>query len=291
MDILWWVALAGMGFGVGIIAGMFGVGGGFLLTPLLIILFRVPELLAVGTGLCQMIGVSVSAQIRYARMGVGETKLGVMMTVPALLGVGLGKDIAVSLEEMGQITVLGREIAASRFWIAVCFLLLLSGIALYMALDLRRGSPRTIPLPGPLTRISLPPYTELPRTGRRISIPVAAYIGLGLGVLSGLLGVGGGVILTPLLIYGVGMSVAMSAGTGVTMLLATSLWGTFSYAQSERVSLPIALVLLTGSTFGAQIGALIATRFDGTKLRGIFVLLVALTAAAVLVDLIKALTG
>jgi hypothetical protein len=85
------------------------------------------------------------------------------------------------------------------------------------------------------------------------------------------------------------MSVAMSAGTGVTMLLATSLWGTFTYAQSDRVSLPIALILLAGSTFGAQIGALIAARFEGTRLRGLFVLLVALTAIAVLIDLIKAL--
>jgi hypothetical protein len=289
MDILWWTALAGMGFGVGIIAGMFGVGGGFLLTPLLIIFFRVPELLAVGTGLCQMIGVSVAAQIRYLKMGVGETKLGLMMTVPSLLGVGLGKSIAVFLEEMGRITIAGSPISASKFGISLCFFLLLSGIAVYMAIDLRRSGASLPTVPGLLTRIPIPPYTFLPRTQCRISIPVVVYIGLGLGVLSGLLGVGGGVILTPLLIYGVGMSVAMSAGTGVTMLLATSLWGTFTYAQSDRVSLPIALILLAGSTFGAQIGALIAARFEGTRLRGLFVLLVALTAIAVLIDLIKAL--
>jgi uncharacterized protein len=287
VDILWWTLLAATGFGVGIVAGLFGVGGGFVLTPLLILLFHVPELIAIGTGLCQMIGVSVAAQIRYARLGIGENKLGLMMMVPSLLGVGLGKSISDHLEKAGSISLFGGEIAASRFWFSFSFLILLTSIVVYMTIDLRRADASDEHEPGFLTRIPLPPFTHLPRTGRRVSIPVVTYLGLVLGILAGLLGVGGGVILTPLLVYGVGMSVAMAAGTGVTMLLATSLLGTFAHAQAGRVNLPIALTLLVGATFGAQIGALLARRYEGDRLRWLFVGFVALTALAVAGDLLK----
>lgn len=291
MDGLWWTLLAATGFGVGIVAGLFGVGGGFVLTPLLILFFHVPEMIAIGTGLCQMIGVSVAAQIRYARLGIGESKLGLMMMAPSLLGVSIGKSISDHLEKAGTLSILGGEIATSRFWFSLSFLILLSGIAIYMSADLLRDSPPSKPEAGFITRIPLPPYTELPRTGRRVSIPVVTYLALLLGVLAGMLGVGGGVILTPLLVYGVGMSVGMAAGTGVTMLLATSLLGTFAHAQAGRVNLPIALTLLVGATFGAQLGALLARRFEGEKLRWLFVGFVALTAIGIAIDLFRSIKG
>jgi uncharacterized protein len=289
MGPLWWTALAGMGFGVGILAGMFGVGGGFLMTPLLIILFGVEPRIAVGTGLCQMIGVAVAAQIRYRKLGIGESKLALMMSLPALLGVNLGARTVAMLSAMGAVKIGGATISASKFYLSLGYLILLTGIAVYMALDLRRGKATGVPKAPPFTRIALPPYTHLPQTDRRVSVPVITYLGLFLGYLSGVLGVGGGVLLTPLLLYGIGMSVAMAAGTGVGLLLATSLVGTFTYAGSRGVDLGIALTLLMGATFGAQIGAALSARFDGTRLRGLFVGLVALTAAAVLLDLLRAL--
>jgi uncharacterized protein len=286
MEILWWLGLAAMGFAVGIVAGMFGVGGGFLMTPLLGILFRVPLPVAVGTGLCQMIGVAVAAQIRYQRLGIGESKLGLMMTVPALLGVQFGAKTVAYLETLGTVVVAGNSYPAAKLFLSLGYIVLLGGVAIYMGLDLRRGGQREI-TPGPFTRIALPPYTQLPRTGSRISIPVVVYIGLLLGYLSGLLGVGGGVLLTPLLLYGIGMSVAMAAGTGVGLMMATSLVGTYTHARLGNVNLAIALTLLIGATFGAQIGAALSARFDGNRLRRFFVVLVGLTAGAVLLNLVR----
>jgi uncharacterized membrane protein YfcA len=278
-----------MGFGVGVLAGMFGVGGGFLMTPLLIILFGVEPRIAVGTGLCQMIGVAVAAQIRYRQLGLGESKLALMMTVPALLGVNLGARTVAMLATMDAVKIGHAIIPASKFYLALGYIVLLTGVAAYMAFDLRRGKVADTPKAPPFTRIALPPYTHLPQTNRRISIPVVTYLGLFLGYLSGVLGVGGGVLLTPLLLYGIGMSVAMAAGTGVGLLLATSLVGTFTYASSKNVDIGIAVTLLVGATFGAQIGAALSARFDGTRLRSLFVGLVALTAAAVLFDLLRAM--
>jgi uncharacterized protein len=286
MEILWWFGLAAMGFAVGIVAGMFGVGGGFLMTPLLGILFRVPLPVAVGTGLCQMIGVAVAAQIRYQRLGIGESKLGLMMTVPALLGVQFGAKTVAYLETLGTVVVADNSYPAAKLFLSLGYIVLLGGVAIYMGLDLRRGGQREI-TPGPFTRIALPPYTQLPRTGSRISIPVVVYIGLLLGYLSGLLGVGGGVLLTPLLLYGIGMSVAMAAGTGVGLMMATSLVGTYTHARLGNVNLAIALTLLIGATFGAQIGAALSARFDGNRLRRFFVVLVGLTAGAVLLNLVR----
>ena len=197
----WWMGLALLGLGVGIIAGMFGVGGGFLLTPLLAVLFRVPLAVAVGTGMCQMIGVGVAA----------------------------------------------------------------------------------------LSRLRLPPYVQLPRSEQQVSTLVVAYLELATGFLSGLLGMGGGAILTPILIYGIGMRTRTAAGTGILVLVATSLVGTAVHAWNGHVHLGMAIMLLAGSTLGAQIGALLTSKTDGQKLRRVFVWLVLFTIAAVCWDLLRAL--
>lgn len=289
--VLWWAGLAALGLGVGVIAGMFGVGGGFLLTPLLAVLFRVPLPIAVGTGLCQMIGTAMAAQIRYSRLGQGEAKLGWIMVGGSLLGARLGVRVVEGLTARGDIVVFGQSITAVRFWLSVGFIALLSGVALWMARDVfRRTESDEGPIaPGPLARLRLPPYTYLPYSGHQVSIPVIAYLGLGVGFLSGLLGIGGGVVLVPVLLYGIGMHVRTAAGTGIGVLLATSLVGTLDHARSGHVHLGIALMLMVGSALGAQIGATITARMGGQRLRGLFVYLVAFTAVMVLADLLRTL--
>lgn len=290
---LWWVSLAALGLVVGLIAGMFGVGGGFLLTPLLAVLFQVPLEIAVGTGMCQMIGVAVAAQIRYARLGEGESKLSLMMSLPALLGVGLGARAVAALSAVGAVTVAGRSIDAAKLFLSLGFIAMLAGVAAWMMRDARRaaaaGETSESIRPGALTRLRFGPSAHLPRAGYTVSIFFVSYIGLGIGFISGLLGVGGGVILTPVLLYNIGMSVRASAATGVGLLLATSLVGTFAHARLGNVDLSIAMTLLIGSTLGAQAGAVLAARIDGRRLRGFFAYLVLLTAAAVALDLARKL--
>ena len=289
--IVWWGGLAALGLGVGVVAGMFGVGGGFLLTPLLVLLFRVPAEIAVGTGLCQMIGVALAALIRHHRLGQGEIKVDCIMMAGSLLGVGLGARTVTALSEMGTVTVGSQPISAARLGLSLGYILLLGGVAAWMARDACRPSfPEKGPLPpGPLARLRLPPTTYLPRSGHRVSTLLLSYLGLGMGFLSGLLGIGGGVALMPVLLYGIGMRVRIAAGTGILVLLVTSLVGTLTHARMGHVDLGMAMMLLVGSTTGAQVGATLTARLEGQRLRGLFACLVLCTAAAVAWDLLRKL--
>jgi uncharacterized protein len=285
---LWWVALAALGFIVGVIAGLFGVGGGFLLTPLLAILFRVPLPIAVGSGLCQMIGVAISALFRHQKLGQGEIKLDWMMMAGSILGVGLGARGVEQLEEMGRVVLFGHVILWSKLMLSLGYIALLTGGALWMSRDLRRRAPQQSALPpfaGPLTRLRLPPMTRLPRCGHEISAPLAGLLGLALGFVSGILGVGGGILLMPILLYGIGMSTRMAAGTGILVLAVTSLVGTLSHALQGNVHLGIAMCLLAGSTIGTQIGAILTSRLPTQRLVGLFVYLIYATAIAIAFDL------
>lgn len=285
----WWFGLALLGLIVGVIAGMFGVGGGFLLTPLLAILFRIPLPVAVGTGLCQMIGVATSALLRHQRLGQGEIKIDWLMMAGSLLGVRLGADTVTALAKMGSLAPTGHSVSWAKLILSGGYIVVLSGVALWMAKDARRPSlpAGALAPPGPLTRLTLPPLTDLPRTGHRISATLLAYIGLLMGFLSGLLGIGGGVALMPLLLYGVGMRVRMAAGTGVLVLLATALVGTATHASAGHVDLRVAVMLLVGSGIGAQVGASLTARLNGQHLRRYFVWIVALTILAVVWDLAR----
>lgn len=285
-DPLWWIALSLTGLLVGFVSGLFGVGGGFLLTPLLTTLFGVGEAVAVGTGLCQMAGAATAGQIRYAKLKQGETKLGLLMIGGGLAGVTVGTNGLQTLQNAGTVHLPSGPVPAVTLALSIVYFVLLAGIAFWMAWGLRQPVSQKEEVGGPLGRAPLPPYTFLPRAGFAVSLPVAAYIGFGIGLLSGLMGIGGGVILIPLLVYGFGLPMRSVSATGVLMLLATSLWGTVGHARLGNVDLPLALTLLAGSSIGAQWGAIWGGRLDSRRLRGLFVLLVGLTALLVVGKLI-----
>src|SRR5258708_29425848 len=139
--------------------------------------------------------------------------------------------------------------------------------------------------PGPLSRVRIPPMTTLPGATRPISLPMLSYLGLVMGYLSGLMGLGGGVMMMPVLVYGIGMPMKMAAGTGIILLVATSMTGTIAHALMGHVHLGLVMVLLAGSTIGAPIGATITGSLSGPKLRGVFGVLVLVTASALLWNL------
>lgn len=282
-----WVGIAALGLSVGIIAGMFGVGGGFLLVPLLNIVFRVPLEIAAGTGMCQMCGIAVAAFRRYRKLRQGEVKIDWIMLGGGLIGVTTGAEILAGLGRHGVITLWGHSTTAVKFWLSFIYILLLGSVAAWIIND-SRVRPAGAPIKsGPLTRIPIPPYTRLEAAGQTVSVLVIAYIGLLLGLLSGILGIGGGAMLMPILLYGIGMRLRMAAGTGLLMLLCTSLTGTLAHARLGHVNLPLAMILLAGSTIGAPIGASITAKANGQRMRGIFGVLVLVTAAVVLWDLLR----
>jgi uncharacterized protein len=276
-----------LGIGVGYVAGMFGIGGGFLMTPLLVVLFRIPLPIAVGSGLCQMVGTSLVSYLRHRRLHQGETRFDVCMLPGSVLGVGIGARALAFLARAGSLHALGRSIPWVTLVIESCYAAMLSWVAWNYW---RHGSAKIDVLrylrPGPLSRVRMGPKIDLPSVGlRSVSTVLMSYIGLGLGFLSGLLGIGGGVALNPVLIYGFGFPIRQAVGTGIVVLFATAVVGTGVHALLGHVHLGLAVVLLVGGTISAQFGALSTRRFSGSTLAKIHAVVILAAVLAVLWDL------
>jgi uncharacterized protein len=284
-------ALIVLGVAVGLVAGMFGVGGGFLLTPLLSVVLRVPLPIAVGTGLCQIIGTATVALLRHKKLGQGELRVDVLMIAGSLIGVSAGARTVSALEHAGSVAIAGGSIPLVNLVLYGLFAVLLAasswifwrqGRKLSDALDEAR--------PGPLARLRFGPSIDLPRVPMRgVSAVGIAYLGVVLGFVSGLLGIGGGVVLLPVLVYGFGFPVRQAAGTGILALLVTAAVGTVEHALAEHVHLGMACVLLIGSTLSAQLGALLTRRLAAHTLRRTFAVLLWITIAAIVWDVARRL--
>ena len=279
-----------LGVVVGLVAGMFGVGGGFLLTPLLAILFGVPLPIAVGTGLCQMVGTAVVALLRHRTLGQGELRIDYIMLAGSLVGVGAGTKTVAALADAGEVEIAGGSIPLVTVALYGAYVVLLAACSW---LFWRQGERRLeTDGGGPLARWRLGPQVDLPAVPLQgVSAVAIAYIGVGLGYLSGLLGIGGGVALMPVLIYGFGFPIKQAAGTGILALLITVALGTVQHALEGHVHLGMAMVLLVGSSLSAQAGAVLTRRLPARTLRRIFALLLWVTIAAICWDIWRRLHG
>jgi uncharacterized membrane protein YfcA len=275
-------ALAGVGLLVGFIAGMFGMGGGFLLTPTLMYLFGAPAPIAVGSSLCQTCGTSIASFLKYRRLKRGEPRIDLVMMGGSLIGVDAGTRLLNYLHDLGNWQRSGHApIPVVQVVLDVLFILLLCGVALFIVNDVRQALKRTtlrgdLTIPGPLvTRVRIPPYIDLPNIQlSQVSVPMMCYLGFLLGLASGVMGIGGGVLFMPILLYGFGMSARNAAGTGVLLLLVTVAVGTFEQALHGYVSLKLALVILIGSSIGTQLGALTTHYLPNRYLRLILLILI-----------------
>lgn len=274
-------ALGLVGLFVGFIAGMFGMGGGFLLTPTLMYAFGVPAPIAVGSALCQTCGTSIASFLRYRHLKRGEPRIDLVMLGGSLIGVDAGTRILAYLNHLGLWRIgHGSAVPAVQVVLDVLFILLLSGTALFIMRDVWQTRLQTRPrgdvtIPGPLvTRIRIPPYVDLPSVQlKQVSLPMLCYLGFALGVASGVMGIGGGVLFTPILLYGFGLSARNAAGTGILLLFFTVCLGTFEQALHGYVSLELAMVVLAGSSIGSQLGAFTTNRLPNRILRLIFMVL------------------
>ena len=284
-------ALLALGAVVGLLAGMFGVGGAFLLTPLLSVVLGVPVTIAVGTGLCQMVGTATVALLRHRKLRQGEPRVGLVMVAGSVVGVTAGARTVTLLESLGDVSVGDHQIAVVTLVLYLAFTVFLS---LSAAAMWRSGTRRLEELEyvrrGPLARINLWPAIDLPDVPlSRVSALVIAYSGLGLGFVSGLLGVGGGIAMVPLLVYGFGFPIRHAAGTGISVLVVTAVLGTLIHSLQGHVHLAMAMVLLVGASISAQFGALLTHRLPASVLRRGFVAMIATAAAAVVWDLFRRL--
>ena len=265
-----------LGFLVGLLSGMFGVGGGFLTTPLLIF-YGIPPTVAVASAATQITGASVSGAMVHMRRGGVDLKMAGVMIAGGLLGSIFGAVMFRLLQSSGQIDVV----------IGFMYVLILGWIGTIMVIDSLKSLGYIKPevAEGPRPRhnrwvASLPYRWRFHSSGLYIS-PVAPFIlGLLAGTLTVFLGIGGGFILVPAMIYLLGMPARVVIGTSLVMILAVSGATTMVHAITTRaVDVVLAALLLLGGVVGAQYGALLTLRLKPDYLRlalAVIILLVGL---------------
>ena len=261
-----------LGVMVGTLSGFFGVGGGFLITGGLLV-FGVPPVFAVGTGLALIMGSSIINTLKHRHLGNVDLRLGLIMLVGTIPGVFFAEQLNSTLEEAG---IIGPVIR----YVYIVFLAVLGGFIIYDHLKQRRNPvaaageistaslarrvqgmripPHAIWLPG-LGRV--PTYVALPVSGiDQLSVFIPVIVGFSVGFFAGLLGAGGGFLLMPVLIFGMGVPTTVAIGTDLFQIIVTGSWGTFIYALSHNVDPLMAIIMLGAASIGSQLGTA-ATRF------------------------------
>ncbi|WP_203309047.1 MULTISPECIES: sulfite exporter TauE/SafE family protein [Sphingomonas] len=273
-----------LGGGVGLLSGMFGVGGGFLTTPLLII-YGIPPTVAAASSASQVTGASVSGVFAHFHRGGVDVKMGGVLVAGGVLGSFAGAWIFRLLQRSGQIdTVIG-----------VIYVLMLGFIGFTMAREsiVAIGVSRGGLKPRPRKRrhhplvAALPLRTRFYASGLYISPLAPLLLGFGTGILTILLGIGGGFILVPAMIYLLGMATSVVVGTSLFQTLFVTAIATMVHATTTKaVDIVLAALLLVGSVTGAQLGARFATKVKPEYLRLALAIMVLLVGLRILLGLV-----
>ncbi len=277
--------ILGLGGLVGYLSGLFGVGGGFLMTPLLIFI-GVPPPVAVGTQANQLVAASVSGVLAHWRRGTVDVKLGAVMLAGSLVGTGFGVWLFGLLQALGQIDLV---IALSY----VLFLGVVGGLMLGESLSAMLRPRRRPAGRGKLHHHNvlhgLPLKLRFHKSRLYVSALLPAAIGLLGGLLVAIMGIGGGFVLVPAMIYLLGMPASMVAGTSLFQIIFTTAFATFLHAyQNQTVDVLLALLLLAGGVIGVQFGSSASGKLRGEQARALLGGLVVSVALALAVDLVTA---
>lgn len=249
----------------GVLSGMFGVGGGFLTTPLLIF-YGVPPTVAAASAASQVTGASVSGVFAHYRRGGVDFHIGTVMVAGGIIGTGIGAFLFRLLQQLGQIDIV----------INMLYVIMLGSVGTVMA----RESIQAIRAERSGTRIqarkrrhhplvaSLPMRWRFYKSGLYISPLAPLLLGIVVGMLTMLMGIGGGFVLVPAMLYILGMSAAVVVGTSLFQILFVTMATTMMHALTTKaVDIVLAALLLLGSVTGAQIGAMLAQKASPVKLR------------------------
>ncbi|MDO9503577.1 sulfite exporter TauE/SafE family protein [Falsiroseomonas sp.] len=274
--------LLGIGFGVGWLSGLFGVGGGFLLTPLLI-LIGIPSTVAVGSGANQTLGASVSGLIAQWRRGNVDFRMGAVLIIGGFFGSLVGVQLFAWLRRAGQV-----DLAVAIFYVVVLGSVGALMVRESLAAILRRKRARPARLHEHLWMHGLPFKMRFRKSRLYISVIPPLGIGFAIGVLSAIMGVGGGFMLVPAMIYLLGMPTAVVIGTSLFQVVFVTANVTFLQAiQVGSVDIVLTLLLLAGGVSGAQFGAAMGTKLRGEEMRALLGALVLAVALSLLWDLLR----
>lgn len=286
--------LISIGFLVGVLGGFFGVGGAWIATPALNI-FGFPMPYAIGTDFAQIFGKSIVATTKHSKMGNVDFKLGLTTMIGTLPGVEIGSQLVIYLEELGKKS--GTDIiGVSVRWTYIIMLFLLSFFMFYDYLQLQKTRKKFTKLSSytdipdinkrkfieKLKSINLPPYISYPKSNiTKISVWYIFVIFFICGFVSGFLGVGGGFIRMPSLIYLIGCPTALAVGTDLFIVMIDGAYGCFSYAIKGRVEVIAAIIMLLGAAIGAQIGVIAVKYIRGYSIRLLFAFMILFAAISI----------
>jgi len=263
--------ILGLGGMVGLLSGIFGVGGGFLMTPLLIFL-GVPAPVAVGTEANQIVASSVSGVLAHWRRGNVDVKMGIILLSGGIVGSTIGVYIFALLREIGQIDLA----------IKLSFIVFLGIIGSLMLVESTRTILRSRRPGGKRRKLhqhnwlhGLPFKMRFRKSKLYISALLPFGVGLLVGILSAIMGVGGGFIMVPAMIYVLGMPTSVVVGTSLFQIIFVTANVTFLQSvQTQTVDVVLAGLLLVGGVIGAQFGTRIGAMLRGEQLRGLLALIV-----------------
>jgi hypothetical protein len=270
-----------LGAGVGFLSGLFGVGGGFLMTPLLIFI-GVPPAVAVGTEANQIVAASISGVLAHWRRGNVDVRMGLTLLAGGIVGSTAGIWLFTVLRALGQIDLV----------IKLSFVVMLGAIGLLMLIEsLRAARRRRIRPAAPKLRRAwtdrLPLKMRFRRSRLYISALLPLAVGAVVGLLAALMGVGGGFIMVPAMIYLLGMPTGVVVGTSLFQIIFVTANVTVLQAvTNQTVDLVLALLLLAGGVVGAQIGVRAGAKLRGEQMRALLALMVLAVGARLAYELI-----
>lgn len=276
--------LLGLGGLVGFLSGMFGVGGGFLMTPLLIFI-GIPPTVAVASEANQILASSISGGLAHFQKRGVDIRMGCVLLVGGLLGSAVGVQLYAVMREMGQIDLL----------ISLCYVVFLGVIGLLMMIEsIRAIHARQIGRPIPARRPGqhnwihgLPFKMRFKVSHLYTSIIPPILIGFFVGVLAAIMGVGGGFIMVPAMIYLLRMPTNVVIGTSLFQIIFVSAAVTIMHAvKNQTVDVVLATILIIGGVVGAQIGARLGLKLRGEQLRALLALIVLGVGLKMLNDLL-----
>lgn len=275
--------LVGLGGVVGLMSGLFGVGGGFLITPLLFFI-GIPPAIAVATGANQVVASSFSALLAHVKRKSVDFRMGWMLLVGGLAGSSLGVILFNMLQRLGQVDLVVQLCY-------VVFLGLIGAMMLQESLRTMRRAKRSGPIQ-PMRRNQhgwvhrWPLKMKFRASGLYISVLPVLLVGACVGVLGALMGVGGGFIMVPAMIYLLGMPTKVVIGTSLFQITFLSAYTTLMHAvSSNTVDVMLALLLIVGGVIGAQIGTGLGARLRAEQLRILLALLVLAVCGKLALDL------
>ncbi len=273
--------LLGLGGAIGFLSGMFGVGGGFLMTPLLIFL-GVPPTVAVGTGTNLIVASSVSGVMAHWRRGNVDFHMGALLFGGGVVGSWLGVSLFKSLREAGQI-----DLVISLFY--VVFLAVVGSLMGFESVRaaLRRSARRRRKAHQHNWFHGLPLKMRFRRSKLYVSAVPPVFVGFLMGLLAAFMGVGGGFIMIPVMIYLIGMPTSVVVGTSLFGIVVISTVSSFAHAvQNHNVDIILALLLAVGAVIGAQYGSRVGVRIQGEYLRGLLAVMVLAVGGRLLYGLV-----